>query len=170
VQLQAILAPRLARAGGTRLKQTGWIALFVLGLCFWVPALLKAKVGASATTDSSALDARTSPTSGSPAQTVEGPATIPSPSLAASCRATVVPTSRLVVTTTILGRSRRAAIVNGRLYREGDKIIAGSDLYRLAGVSEDRIDLVALGPGSGAKRSVMLQPARTSDRDPPGSH
>jgi hypothetical protein len=75
-----------------------------------------------------------------------------------------------VVTTTIIGKTRRAAIVNGRLYREGDKIAAGRELYRLAGVAEDRIELEALAPSAGVTRSVILQPAPESDRDRSTSH
>ncbi len=168
MQPHAISSPPFARGVGKRLGRAAWVGLFVLGLCFWGPALLRAKLGASTATDSSALDARASSIVAEPAPAVDAPATIPSPT--ASCRAAAAPTSRVVVTTTILGRSRRAAIVNGRLYREGDKIVAGSESYRLAGVSEDRIQLVALGPGAGAKRSVMLQPAPEPDRDPSGSH
>jgi hypothetical protein len=59
------------------------------------------------------------------------------------CQATCALTGRLVLTTTILGKTRRAAIINGRLYREGDKLVAGSELYRLASVAEDHIELVA---------------------------
>jgi hypothetical protein len=73
-------------------------------------------------------------------------------------------TNSLVVTTTILGKTRRAAIVNGRLYRQGDKIASGSELYRLSGVAEDRIELVSLG--TGAKRSVPLKAAPESNSDP----
>jgi hypothetical protein len=105
----------------------------------------------------------------SPTQISEAPAAISSRAQDACCPAAVLK-SKLHVTTTILGKTRRAAIVNGRLYREGDKIVAGSELYRLAGVAEDRIELVALSPSAGAKRSVVLNPAPEMDRDPSGSH
>jgi hypothetical protein len=169
VQLDAISASRIAPAVGTRLKRTACIALFVLGLCFWVPALLRAKLGASAATESATVDAAPPSDAASPTQIVAAPAAISSPAQS-TCGPTAVLKSKLDVTTTILGKTRRAAIVNGRLYREGDKIVAGSETYRLAGVAEDRVDLVALGPGAGAKRSVPLNLAPETDRDPPASH
>jgi hypothetical protein len=169
VQLDAISAPRIALAGGTRLKRIACIALFVLGLCFWVPALLRAKLGASAATENSTVDAAPPSDVASPTQIVAAPAAISSPAQSAFGPAAVLK-SKLQVTTTILGKTRRAAIVNGRLYREGDKIVAGSETYRLAGVAEDRVELVALGPGAGAKRSVPLNPATETDRDLSGSH
>jgi hypothetical protein len=169
VQLQAISAPLVARLGDTG-RRTVWIALFSLGLCFWIPALLRAKLGASAVLENSAVDAPTSSDAVSRGAVAEAPATILSPLSTSGGRPVAALRSKLVLTTTILGKTRRAAIVNGRLYREGDKIVAGSELYRLAGVGEDRIDLVALAPSAGSKRSVMLKPAPEPDRDPSGSH
>jgi hypothetical protein len=165
VQMDALLSPQPTRAAGNRLRRAAWILLFVFGLFFWIPALLRAKFGASAST-------------GSPEQVAVAPSTIPSPLPTANGstqspmpgrQATCAPMGRLVLTTTILGKTRRAAIINGRLYREGDKLIAGSELYRLAGVAEDHIELVAFGQQAGAKRSVMLQTAPESDRGPRGS-
>jgi hypothetical protein len=171
VQLHSISSPRTAPASGTRLKRSACIGLFVLGLCFWVPALLRAKLGASSATENATVDAPPLSYAAAPTQINEAPAAISSAPQGACCPAAVLK-SKLRVTTTILGKTRRAAIVNGRLYREGDKIIAGAELYRLAGVAEDRIELVALGPGAGtgAKRSVMLNPTPEMDRDPCGSH
>jgi hypothetical protein len=169
VQLDSISASRVGPASGTRLKRAACIALFVLGLCFWVPALLRAKLGASSATESSTVDAAPLSDGASPPQIIEAPAAISSASQGACCPAAVLK-SKLHVTTTILGKTRRAAIVNGRLYREGDKIVAGSELYRLAGVAEDRIELVALSPSAGAKRTVVLSPAPETDRDPSGAH
>jgi hypothetical protein len=163
----SVLAP--AWPGGQRLRRAAWIALFVLGLFFWIPTLLRARLGASAVTDNLAGDARAASASELPTQITEPPAVIPAITSTTSCRSAAL-TSRLIVTTTILGKTHRAAIVNGRLYREGDKIAAGSELYRLAGVAEDRIDLVALAPSAGMKRSLTLQPAPESAGDRCGSH
>jgi hypothetical protein len=156
-----------ARATAARLRRFVWIGLFVLGLCFWIPALLRARLGASAVTDNAASDARTPVAA--PACLTETAATTPIASSQGEGRLVAALTSRLLVTTTILGKTRRAAIVNGRLYREGDKIVAGSERYRLAGVAEDRIELVALAPSAGTKRSVMLQSTAESEGDPSGS-
>jgi hypothetical protein len=169
VQRRAILAPGSVPAGGRRLRRAAWIALFVLGLFFWIPILLRARLGASAVTDKSAVDAQARCSPALPAPIAESQPAIPARSPTASCRPAAL-SSPIVVTTTILGKTRRAAIVNGRLYREGDKIAAGSELYRLAGVAEDRIELVALCPSAGAKRSVNLQAVPESDRDRSGSH
>jgi len=169
VQLHAISVPRIAAAGGAQLKRTAWIALFALGLCFWVPALVRAKLDASSAAENSTVEAAPSADSASPTQIGDVPEAIPSP-LQGTCHAAAVLKSKLHLTATILGKTRRAAIVNGRLYREGDKIVAESELYRRAGVAEDRIELVALGPCAGAKRSVLLKPAPEADRDPSGSH
>jgi hypothetical protein len=169
VQRNAISSLGPARLGGQRLRRAAWITLFVLGLFFWIPTLLRARLGASAVTDNPTVDARAGSTSDVPARIDELSAVNPALTPTASCRSAAL-TSRLVVTTTILGKTRRAAIVNGRLYREGDKIAAGSELYRLAGVTEDRIELVALAPSAGVKRLVTLQPAPESAGDHCVSH
>lgn len=163
---EGLSAPRLARPGIERLRRVGWIALFGLGLFFWIPVLLRARLGASALTGTTAPDLPVATAQAMDSRLPEPPSATPA----------LVPTptapflSRLVLTTTILGKTRRAAIVNGRLYREGDKIAAGSEFYRLAGVAEDRIELVSLGPKVGVKRSVILQPAAESDHDQLSSH
>lgn len=173
MQLRVISAPLPTRAGGKRLRQSAWIALFTLGLCFWIPALLRAKLGASAVTGNPAVEGQPSWIAGAAGPV--GPALDPSATIVSSvstggCRATPTPSSPLIVTTTILGKTRRAALVNGRLYREGDRIVAASELYRLASVKEDRVELVSLAPCAGAKRSVMLRPTPDSDRAASGSH
>jgi hypothetical protein len=119
VQLQAISAPLATRLGGTG-RRTVWIALFSLGLCFWIPALLRAKLGASAVLENSAVDAPTSSDAVSRGAVAEAPVTILSPSSTSGGRPVAALRSKLVLTTTILGKTRRAAVVNGRLYREGD--------------------------------------------------
>ncbi len=118
-------------------------------------------------TGSGASDARMPVTA--PACLTETAATTPNAASQGEGHPVAALTSRLLVTTTILGKTRRAAIVNGRLYREGDKIVAGSEQYRLTSVAEDRIDLVALAPSAGTKRSVMLQTTAESKSDPSGS-
>jgi hypothetical protein len=168
VQRNAISAQSLWRADGARLKRAAWIALFALGLCFWIPGLLRARLGASAVTETAGVDSGPASDVASPAQLAAAPATIPAGSPAT--RRVAVPTGRLVVTATILGKSRRAAIVNARLYREGDKITAGSELYRLASVAENRVELVSLGPRGMTKRVVSLKAGAESERDPSGSH
>jgi hypothetical protein len=179
VPRQATLAPRPARAGGKRLRGTASLLLLVLGLFFWIPALLRAKVGASAATERSAnaAELRTSFAAAAAAQVADASAPTPSLLPTAANRmepsghsAAIAPMARLVLTTTILGQTRRAAMVNGRLYREGDKIAAGPELYRLAGVAEDHIELVSLGRPTGGKRSVRLQSVSETECDPQGSH
>jgi hypothetical protein len=169
VPRKSSFAPASIRPRGKRLRRAAWITLFGLGLFFWIPTLLRARLGASAVTDKLTVGARADSTPLSPAPVKDVP-----PAIATVCPVTSCPivevSSRLVVTTTIVGKTRRAAIVNGRLYREGDKIAAGRELYRLAGVAEDRIELVALGPSAGVTRSVILQPASESDRDRSASH
>jgi len=165
--LPAVSEHLSARATGDRLRRVAWIGLFVLGLCFWIPALVRARLGASAVTDAAASDSRMPVTT--PACLTETAATTPIASSQGEGHPVAALTSRLLVTTTILGKTRRAAIVNGRLYREGDKIVAGSERYRLTSVAEDRIELVALAPSAGTKRSVMLQTTAESESDPSGS-
>jgi len=169
VPRESSFAPAAIRPGGKRLKRAAWIALFGVGLFFWIPTLLRARLGASAVTDRLAVGARADSTPLLPASDKEVPSAIANVCPTASCPIVEV-SSRLVVTTTIVGKTRRAAIVNGRLYREGDKIAAGRELYRLAGVAEDRIELVALAPGAGVTRSVLLQPPAESNRDRSASH
>ena len=169
MQADSVSASRVGPASGTRLKRAACIALFVLGLCFWVPALLRAKLDASAVTENAAVDAPPQADAVSSTQISEAPAAISSPSRSAGQASTLLK-SKLHLTTTILGKTRRAAIVNGRLYREGDKIVAANELYRLASVAEGRIELVTLGPGAGSKHSVLLDPAVVTDRDPSVSH
>jgi hypothetical protein len=120
-------------------------------------------------TENAAVDAPPQADAVSSTQISEAPAAISSPSRSAGHASTLLK-SKLHLTTTILGKTRRAAIVNGRLYREGDKIVAANELYRLASVAEGRIELVTLGPGAGSKRSVLLDPAAETDRDPSVSH
>ncbi len=157
------------RPGGQRLRRAAWIALFGVGLFFWIPTLLRARLGASAVTDRLAVASVPASTPELPAPIQDFPPTIAAVDPITSCPIVEV-SSRLVVTTTIVGKTRRAAIVNGRLYREGDKIAAGRELYRLAGVAEDRIELVALAPGAGVTRSVLLQPPAESNGDRSASH
>lgn len=168
MQRNAISHQSFLRADGTRLKRAAWIGLFVLGLCFWIPGLLRARLGASAVTGTSDVESRTGVASAVPI--TEAPATISSTSPTAACRPAATPSRRLFLTATIQGKTRRAAIVDGRLYREGDKLIAGSELYRLARVAEDRIELMSLATSAGPKRVVMLQASSESERDPSGSH
>jgi len=64
-----------------------------------------------------------------------------------------------VLTATILGKTRRAAVVNGRLHREGDRIIAAGELFRLTSVAEDRIELLRDGKELGGDRHLTVRMA-----------
>ncbi len=168
---EVLTGTRRVPAKRRRLRRSAWIAVGVVGLCFWIPALVKAKLGATGLALKAAVSATAEAegqqsSDGASPTARAAPAPICSPTCcAANCRAAVA-IRPLVLTTTIVGKTRRAAIVNGRLYREGDRIVAGSELYRLAAVAEDRIELVMLGSGGGTKRSVALKPAAESGRDP----
>lgn len=155
----------LAARLGTRPRRVFWIATAVVGLCLVIPALVKARLSASAAPENASGGGRAA---GSPGAVAAAEI---SPAPPATCRPGVALPNRLVLATTIVGKTRRAAVVNGRLYREGDTIVAGSEQYRLAGVADDRVELVALGAGAGQKRSVVLPSAaaNTSHRDPCGS-
>jgi hypothetical protein len=160
VQRKIQSAARFAGTVGSRPRRIVWIAIVVLGLCLGIPALVRARLSASAAPGDASVDGRTA----------AAPTEINStPSTAGRPRVTL--TSRIELATTILGKTRRAAVVNGRLYREGDTIVAGNEQYRLAGVAEDGVELLALGAGAGQKRSVRLPPAAElqSERDSSGS-
>jgi hypothetical protein len=164
VQPQVRSALLVFPAHGNRFRRTAWVLLFVLGLFFWIPVLLRARLGASASTQT--------PITAAPPSTpaVDASAAAPAVSSTAVLEPAPALISHLVLTTTILGKTRRAAIVNGRLYREGDKIVAGTELYRLAAVDEDRIELVGLGRIAGAKRRLHLDCSRESTMNPSAHH
>ena len=63
----------------------------------------------------------------------------------------------VIVTATILGKSRRAAVVNGRVRREGDRFVVADELFRLVSVAEDRVELLRDGPESGGDRSLTVR-------------
>ncbi len=63
----------------------------------------------------------------------------------------------IVVTTTILGKTHRAAVVNGRLHREGDRIVIAGETFRLASVAEDRIELQTVGNHSASAHSLIIR-------------
>ena len=65
----------------------------------------------------------------------------------------------VVLTTTILGKTHRAAVVNGRLHREGDRIVIAGETFRLASVAEDRIELQPVGNHSASARSLIIRRA-----------
>ena len=56
----------------------------------------------------------------------------------------------IVLTATILGKTQRAAVINGRLRREGDAVMIADTCYRLTNVGEDHIELLRTGRPSGA--------------------
>jgi hypothetical protein len=124
-------------------KHATFVVLVVCGLIFWVPALLRATVGDTQATAAALDDAARSRDRSATADATEASAKpggllsetvlcVERPRSAADC---------LVLTSTILGKSRRAAIVNGRLHRQGDRILAAGELFQLTRVADDRIEL-----------------------------
>jgi hypothetical protein len=61
------------------------------------------------------------------------------------------------LTATILGKTRRGAVLNGRLYREGDRVINRGEQYQLTSVLDDRVELSPIRP-SGHRRSLTVLP------------
>jgi hypothetical protein len=63
----------------------------------------------------------------------------------------------IVLTSTILGSSRRAAVINGRLYREGDRLVLSGDTFKLASVAENRIELQHDRKKTGRRTRVIVR-------------
>ncbi len=74
----------------------------------------------------------------------------------------------LVLAGTVLGKNRRAAVVCGRLYREGDTILARGRTYRLKHVADDRIEVSPEGSTSPARRIVIRIRPGDEGSDAPG--
>jgi hypothetical protein len=164
---------RLASNGAPAQKKTIWskraafIVLVLLGLAFWIPPLLRATVWDGTASDGTAGDAE------AVRGLLDGPGRDASRS--AECDASSGPTKTvaawsavnssrsateaIVLTATILGKTRRAAVVNGRLHREGDRIIAAGELFRLTSVAEDRIELLRDGKELGGDRHLTVRMA-----------
>jgi hypothetical protein len=153
----------LASQSAPAVKQTNWpkraafTVMVVLGLVFWIPALLRATVGDgnevagqpeySVADTPSTLDADISAAKPAAATTDDSQAGNSSRS----------GTDAIVLTAAILGKTRRAAIVNGRLHREGDRIAVAGELFRLTSVTEDRIELLRAGKGSEGDRHLTIR-------------
>jgi hypothetical protein len=75
-------------------------------------------------------------------------------------RLTQAETDGLVLSNTILGETRRAAIINGRLYREGDRLSAGGRAFRVTNIGEYQIELERDGrvQGRGLRLSIRVEP------------
>ena len=122
-------------------KHAAFTVLVVVGLIFWLPDLLRATVF-DMTETAGSLDDAIAKSSGTVADSFAD--TLPTVETPRSAR------ENLVLTITILGKLRRAAIVNGRLHREGDRILAAGELFRLTRVADDRVELLREGGDAGS--------------------
>jgi hypothetical protein len=139
-------------------KHAAFTVLVVLGLVFWLPPWLRATVGESG-------DGLTSPDN-SPSETFASDGEFTTTKLletpdANLTAATALPFGKdvIVLTTTILGKNHRAAVVNGRLHREGDRIVIAGETFRLTSVAEDRIKLQTVDSHSASARSIIIRRA-----------
>ncbi len=160
----------LASHSAPAVKKTNWpkraafTVLVVVGLVFWIPPLLRATVGDGDDVAASPDDSgRNAPSTSDADFSGTGPADIAMGDLPAA-NSSRSGTDAIVLTATILGKSRRGAIVNGRLHREGDRIVVAGELFRLACVSEDRIELLRDGKDSGGDRhrTIRMTPQHDS--------
>jgi len=137
-------------------KHAAFTVLVVVGLIFWLPDLLRATVFDTPETAGSLDDATRARETSSPAEGTD--AIAKSSGTVADSFADTLPTvekprsatENLVLTITILGKLRRAAIVNGRLHREGDRILAAGELFRLTRVADDSVELLREGGDAGS--------------------
>ena len=139
-------------------KHAAFSVLVVLGLAFWIPPWLRATVGETGDgvtpPDDSPREALSSDGEFTTTKLLETPN--------ANLTAASVPTlgkDVIVLTTTIIGKTHRAAVVNGRLHREGDRIVIAGGTFRLASVAEDRIELQSVGNHSASARSLIIRRA-----------
>jgi hypothetical protein len=162
---------RLASNGASADKKANWskraafIGLVLLGLVFWIPPLLRATVNDGTAGDAEAAAGAPDGPVRDASRSAESDAASCPPAAIAACGA-VRPansprsaTEAIVLTTTILGKTRRAAVVNGRLHREGDRIAAAGELFRLTSVAEDRIELLRDGNDLGGDRHLTVRMA-----------
>ena len=132
--------------------------LVLLGLVFWIPPWLRATVGETGDgptpPDDAPREALASDGEFTTAKLLEAPH-------ANLTTANALPFGKdvVVLTTTILGKTHRAAVVNGRLHREGDRIVIAGETFRLASVAEDRIELQTVGSHSAIARSLIIRRA-----------
>lgn len=137
-------------------KHAAFTVLVVLGLVFWIPPWLRATVGETGDgptpPDDSPREALASDGEFTTTKLLETPN--------ANLTAASVPTlgkDVIVETTTILGKTHRAAVVNGRLHREGDRIVIAGETFRLASVAADRIELQTVGNHSASARTLIIR-------------
>lgn len=153
----------LASHSAPTFKKTNWpkraafTVMVGLGLVFWLPPLLRATVGdtdaVTGLPDDSVRD--TPSTSDGDVHAAQPPGIATGDLRAANPSRSG--TDAIVLTTTILGKSRRAAVVNGRLHREGDRIVVVGELFRLASVAVDRIELLRDGKDSRGDRRLTIR-------------
>jgi hypothetical protein len=139
-------------------KHAAFTVLVVLGLVFWIPPWLRATVGetgdALTPPDDAPREALASDGEFATTKLLETPH-------ANRAAASVAPLGKdvVVLTATILGKSHRAAVVNGRLRREGDRIVIAGETFRLASIAEDRIELQTVGSHSASARALVIRRA-----------
>ena len=139
-------------------KHAAFTVLVVFGLVFWIPPWLRATVGETG-------DALTTPDN-SPREALANDGDFANTKLLATpdanrTAANALPAGkeRIVLTTTILGKTHRAAVINGRLHREGDRIAIAGDTFRLTSVAEDRIELQTVGNHAASAHSLVIHRA-----------
>jgi hypothetical protein len=182
VRIRFAFRQRLAEQKLPTARTTLYVGLAVAGLAFWIPPLLRATMseGESSTNptvesssaephslDASAIDE--SKLEMTRLSRIDGTMVISFASFAAPDRNAAALRSNpnaIVLTTTIIGARRRAAVINGRLYREGDKFSARGESFQLANVFEDHIELVREGKGPGRHRVIVRTAAAGSGETP----
>jgi hypothetical protein len=162
------IGPRLNPSALAR--AIGYALLVLLGFALWIPALLHTRF----------RDAPTSPVASStPADSAKRthafaehgasarPGRFEHPTVISFATAHRTEGRRdpgeIILTATILGKTRRGAVLNGRLYREGDRVINRGEPYRLSAVLDDRVELSPIR-SSGHRRSLTVVPHPASLR------
>jgi hypothetical protein len=173
---------RLAEQKLPTARTTIYVGLALAGLAFWIPPLLRATMSAGESStnptvesssaephslDASSLDESKLETTG--LSRIDGTILISFASFATPDRSAAAPRSNpnaIVLTTTIIGALRRAAVINGHLYREGDNFSTRGESFQLANVFEDHIELVREGKGPGRHRVIVRTAAAVSSETP----
>lgn len=144
-------------------KHAALSALIGVGLVFGIPPLLRATVGETGQ-NSEALDESAC---ASPPISDGGAATPTGADITARAlpRSDSCPAGRnaVVLTTTIVGKFGRAAVINGRLHREGDRLAIAGDMFRLTRVAIDQVEVIPDGDSSAVNRRLTIR--TTSQRD-----
>jgi hypothetical protein len=144
----------------TWLTRAAFSLLVLLGLSFRLPPLLRATVGDAGETAGTPIDS--AGTSASEPDRAQTHSAASANGLCAAC-STRLESPGIVLTATILGKTRRAAVINGRLRREGDAVMVADTCYRLTKVGEDRIELLRTGRPSGGDRQLSIRLASSRD-------